>query len=252
LEKNNSEFGKELLDNMSTSILPIVSDSGSKMEMIGSSILLSTGQKSYIVTAAHVLGDSGHTKLHLLTEEKSIRIRCSLIHFDNQLDIAFSELNDELITFLKKTGKNCFPIDIEEPNDFDKKCLCAFGYPSSKCHYDSVRKKFEICLMEYFGEEVTQNIKFDKSDSLFDKHLLINFDKRRTKKPEKECKGYRPAPNPYGLSGGGLFKVYIYKDHQLFLLKGILIEWHKKDIKVIKALKTDALKEVISNFQFTG
>ena len=251
-QTTDSEFGKDLFKEMSQSILPIVAktDNG-KMEGVGSCTLLNTNEQNYIVSAAHILRDWGKYELYISTNEKFIAI--SSWSFDmteegNQdcdytLDLAFSkisEINTSLFEnhsaiLIEGYNKNTIP--------YDNEVLFAFGYPSSKIKYDKHKKQFKIVPFQYFGKEINDIKLYKESCSYEDDHLLINFVKRKTKIPNTN--GYTIAPDTYGISGGGLFRV-LFKDSkpEIFILEGILTEWHR-DLNLMKCARIAKVKQTI-------
>jgi hypothetical protein len=126
---------------------------------------------------------------------------------------------------------------------FDAELLFAFGYPSSKFDYNKHNNEYELTPFQYFGTEINESNLFKRSSSIVDDHLLIKFVKRKTKHPSKT--EFCIAPNPFGISGGGLFRVFMKNDHpEVFVLDGILTEWHC-NLSLMKCAKIQKVNKFI-------
>lgn len=250
----DSDLGKEFFKEMSRSILPIAAKTDKeKMKGVGSCTLLAIDDvHHYIVTVAHVLRKWGEYKLFIITETKSIEITWPFVmtnkkgeeNCDYSLDIAFSPITPELQNLLSENHV-CLLADGFNRNgvSFDDELLFAFGYPSSKITFDKQKKVFKLTPFQYFGKEINDSRLLERSCSIVGDHLLSNFVKRKTKKPQKE--EYIIAPDPYGISGGGLFRVFVKNDHpEIFVLEGILTEWHSS-LSLMKCAKSQKVKKII-------
>jgi len=251
----NSVIGKELLKKMSRSILPIVAktDNG-KMVGVGSCTLITVNNVNYIVTAAHVLRDWAKSSLYISTENKAIEITRPFVmteegnkDCDYTLDIAFSIIKPELYSLLSENHDTILLDGFNKDSIYyDEEQLFAFGYPSSKISFDKHKKEFKVAPFQYFGKEINNPNLYEKSCSYVDDHLLINFVKRKTKKPNTN--EYIIAPDTKGVSGGGLFRVLIKDRHpEIFILEGILTEWHR-NLSLMKCSRSGKVTEAISNW----
>jgi hypothetical protein len=255
---NDFEIDKELIKAMSRSILPIVAktDTG-KMKGVGSCTLLTVNNINYIVTAAHVLRDWGGYQLYLSIENKAIEITWPFImtkkgdkkcdytfNADYTLDVAFFPIIPELQDLLSE-DHDAISLDgfNKDTISYDQEVLFAFGYPTSKIGFDKHNKIFNVVPLQYFGKEIDDLNLYKKSCSYIDDHLLVNFVKRKTKNPSR--KNYVIAPDTKGLSGGGLFRVLLKDGHpELFILEGILTEWHR-DLSLLKSARSKKVREAI-------
>ena len=163
---------------------------------------------------------------------------------DYTLDLAYSPIIPELYDLWLDTQLSLSMDDCDiNTIDHDDKVLFAFGYPSSKIKYDKHKNEFKLTPFQYFCKVITDPKLYEKSCSCTNDHLLINFVKRKTKNLVTE--GYIIAPDTQGISGGGLFRVLLKDNHvEIFILEGILTEWHRS-LSLMKCSRSKEVKKAI-------
>ena len=225
---------------------------------IGSSLLLKVESLHFFVTAAHMIGWNKNTTLYIGGEKQLIKIEgeCQITHSnddrrnDDKYDVAFMKLNEDI---LSQMGNVRFILPHElDTNDMTSKgkAYLALGYPSTKNKsFSRYHKKVKLDPLVFIGNSADSYSYSDLEVSM-NTHLLIKFHKQKVK---DEYGKIMHAPDPFGMSGGGLWRLHDFRNVESISSKsgneklvGLLIEWHNAEAVMMAvriSLVIDAIKQ---------
>lgn len=214
---------------------------------LGSGVLLKHGDHHYIATAAHVLEPRKHTHVGVYTREKDFFevIDAHTIDID-LIDIAVWYIIPEHAAGIAPEDW-WYPIENslfnhrEEPLD---KYL-VFGFPAKKYKIDKktnaiTQYPFKFLTRGYSASPHTNHANYDPR-----LNFLMEFHKTKTRDVKS---GRREnAPDPYGMSGCGLWNF----NGNEFRLVGIMTEWKqpKEHIPALMGTRIEHVMRAITDFE---
>ena len=208
-------------------------DAAGNPEQFGTGVFLNVGDQYFLVTAAHVLDDNKDSTLYIPSNQSGNLVILEGASFksvadgedrnNDRTDVGVVVLKSDLVD---EIGRDSFlPAAMTDVDDIGKQgdIYIAMGYPAQKNgKVDLVKKNFKRRPASY-----TANILPDEKLAAIGvhrgSHLLLSFKKRHSRDTTgKDI----TAPDPYGMSGGPLWRFDIYTGQQpTSRLVGILIEW---------------------------
>ncbi len=224
-------------------------DPDNKPIPLGSGVLLKKNKNSYIVTAAHVVEDFKEKHIGVYTTKKDffeLGTVCKCTEIDDlvksSLDIAIWYIEPEIANDIAPNDwwydiKDCLPNHMES----DKSKYFIYGHPAKKTEIIDdtkaiIQYPFKFFTRGYSTSPHAKNAHFNPKYN-----LLLEFHKKKiadTKTGKRQV-----APNPYGISGCGLW----YLDRMKYRLVGIMTEWKNPtdNIPAFMATKIDYIIEAI-------
>lgn len=225
---------------------------------IASCVLIEIGSLHFFMSAAHVIDWNENTTLYIGGKDDLVQIEgeCYRTTIESgqrnsdKYDIAFMVLNIEII---EKLGDVRFILPHEvDPNDAARKgkAYFALGYPNSKNKNRSrFQKKIKLDPLIFTGTSA-ESYSYNKLKITDHTHLLIKYNKRKVK---DEFGKKMFAPDPWGISGGGVWRLHDFRQIESIgsklreeKLVGMLLEWHRSEA-VIMAVRISILIEAIKN-----
>ena len=208
-------------------------DAASNPEQFGTGVFLNVADQYFLVTAAHVLDDNKDSTLYIPSNKSGNLVTLEGPSFksiadggdrnNDRTDVGVVVLKPELVN---EIGRDSFlPVSMTDVDDTGKQgdIYIAMGYPAKKNEkVDLVKNTFKRSPASY-----TANILPDEKLAAIGvqrgSHLLLAFKKRHS----RDTAGRDiTAPDPYGMSGGPLWRFDIYTGQKpASRLVGILIEW---------------------------
>ncbi len=223
---------------------------------IGSSVLLKVEPLYFFVTAAHVIDFNEKTTLYIGGEKNLFQIEgeCYITRSgdkqrtNDKYDVAFMNFSDDILNQLGNI-RFILPHEIDK-NDIPSrgKAYLALGYPSSKNKsYSHYQKKVKLDPLIFTGNSA-ESYSYSNLGVSNNTHILIKFHKQKVK---DEHGKKMQAPDPYGMSGGGLWRLIDFRNVESIgsnslnaKLVGILIEWHKTEALMV-ALRLNLVIDAI-------
>ncbi|MGX9728327.1 MAG: S1 family peptidase [Candidatus Electronema sp. VV] len=206
----------------------------------GTGVYIRKGMRHFLVTANHVVKTNEPDRILLPTDIdsfSSIQVRASIATRDENADIALFEMLQPLTHFS--------PIDYKDICDLtDDACaIYMIGFPASRVSLDK-RKPIE------FEQRIILTKKVDNGTQHFE-----HFDERTNfvcdfKKKALNGNGKIVTfPDPYGMSGGGVFEPSYSKTNVLsgYTLVGIMTEWNPRKKRYIRCTKASLLRFMIDH-----
>lgn len=233
-----------------TKLLPAVGpvfvpDRRGEPEVIGSAVFLRVGPSHFVITAAHVTDRAGG-QVYVGGESRIVgisgqysRTLGSGAGSADPFDLAVLPLRDSEISELR----DCRFLNLEDCEIGERAIVgrpgsskyLLLGYPFSKQKglrddtvlLDSMKLLAEACP----DSEYTR---FGKNPA---GHLMIGFDKKRS----ANLNGVVTPPDPYGVSGGGIFRLrgWTGEEAETETLVAIAIEWTRRAGKSIIGTRID-------------
>lgn len=233
----------ELHELLIESVFPILQkDEYERFHIAGSSVFIEYRQAYYLVTASHVL--SAKYPLYISLDKETILLDRGLVRAEeDDIDLAILDLAlDKDISMALSAHK---PLSINEDDKIDHYSriqYLAFGFPATKFSHNKNGNIFDY-------KDVLSFISKESCDQIYDEigrnkrlHTVIDYVKNNQKRHDGTS---LIGVDPFGASGGGLFKLFVDENDHLILysLDGILIEWKKK--KAIVATRLPVLRGFI-------
>lgn len=221
---------ERLLPSLAAVIIPNERD---EPEVIGSGVFLRTGPSQFVITAAHVM-DQARGKMHIGGESRIVSVAGHYSHTlppdgstsraGDRFDLALVPLADREMEGLRDC--RFLGVDELEPRELvdlrpvvGSKYLL-LGYPCSK---QRVRDGVPHLEPLRFVGRARPLSEYRVRGWDPRRHLLIEYDRKRA----WNLAGRVTLPKPYGLSGGGLFRVrgWVGEEPEQETLVAIAIEY---------------------------
>ena len=236
----------KLSNLLSQHIVPLFADRrGGKPQLVGSSVLVSSETRSYLISAAHVFDElkAGH-ELFFYIEPKVIRkLSGNLLltkmppgadRKSDRLDLGVLNLQGPALPPYPKVQKHALPIGAFMPNALPRegKQYLLVGFPESKSRANPAARDLvsEPCS---FRNISAPGATFSKLAVTPGSHIVLSFDVKRTVAPNKEIRAF---PNPSGMSGSPIWLLYDEdgsNDPTQTSVVGIAIEHHKTERAIV-------------------
>lgn len=221
---------------------------GGDAELVGSGVLLRVGESEFVATAAHVMDIARH-QLHIGSETRIVHVKSEFSNTTSQdgnrdsdrFDLALIPLQKDEVAQME--GARFLSLDELEPSEApDHRPILGskyflLGFPATRQRrtvHDTVH--VDPLLFSARAMESAQYVERGWSEQ---QHLMIEYDK-------KQCwtvDGQITAPDPYGVSGGGLFRVrgWFGEEPETETLVALPIRYTGKTGKSIVATRVNVL-----------
>jgi hypothetical protein len=228
-------------------------------EQFGTGVYLCICDHYFLLTAAHVLDDltnstlyiAGYTTNELIAlEGESLRSVTDDGSRDNdRSDIGICRLGPDLVT---KIGAESFlpvsMVDVDDTGDAGATYI-AMGYPAKK----NTRLNYENKSVKRhpfsYTTKVLVNNELIKMGFHNSSHILVGYKKRHSRDSSGRD---TTAPNPFGMSGGPLWRFKTYSGKSFSRLVGILIEWKKESGGILAVRLPAVLASIARGFPELG
>ncbi len=217
---------------------------------LGSALLLRAGSKFFLITAAHVLNENNVGQVNLVThgEKRLLALKGYSLRTHvasgkpDQTDVGWLELSDAIV---QQIGSEQFltPEDIDvDDAGLPNSLYFAVGYPASRNKQkEKIPDAIEPKALVYAATLASDHV-YRKRQLMKETHLLVNFSKKKSSNSSNQR--VQP-PDPYGMSGGG---VWCYKTYGGSTspprLVGLLIEWYSSN-NVLVAVRMSLVFEAL-------
>ncbi len=224
-------------------------DSENKPKPLGSGILLQHGGNYYIATAAHVVEDIDKQHIGVYTRTKDffeLGTICKCANADDPqrsiLDIAIWYIEPEIVIDIA-------PLDwwydvndcLLNHKETQKSQYYIYGFPAKKIKINKDTKAIVQYPFKFFtrGYSASKHVKRVQFNPKY--NLLLEFHKKKI--IDVRTQKRQMAPDPYGISGCGLWFLIGLK----FRLVGIMTEWLTPTYKIpaFMATKIDYVIDAI-------
>jgi hypothetical protein len=225
-------------------------DDRGKPYLIGSSLLLSVGDKLLLVTAAHVLDWNKDTSLYvagpvkpILIEGDSYRTQPPKAGRDGDLaDVGIIDVSNipreqwSRYRVLTPAG-----LDVDDfPADHSLYGFAGFPVSRNRVYLTTIKPSSMACVVVASSPDAYARLELHPAT-----HFLGNFDRNRQ---VDSVKGLFTGPDPKGMSGGGVWRLGTPKEIATGTISecliGIGIE-HRKDDKVLLGVRVSAVVALI-------
>ncbi len=168
--------------------------------------------ESYLFTAQHVIDTAGENELVIAGDDGFLKLRGDRVTLGHTPGVAYDvcviRVHPEIASMLKTFYRFSEPNDVADVGEYDKLTLYAFlGYPHTRNkprpsavrevvaapHYYAVREFLDISKLRTPEKDAAAHFAMAAP---FKKATDINFNRRR-------------PPEPYGISGGGVWKIQL-------------------------------------------
>jgi hypothetical protein len=250
MDQNTFERESQVIARLSNHLLqhivPLFADRPSgRPQLVGSSVLVSSGTSFYLVSAAHVLDElkAGH-ELFFYIEPKTIRKLSGNLRLTkvppgedrklDRLDIGVLKLQGPTLPPYPGVRKYPLPISAFMVNALPReaKQYLLVGFPESKSRANPAVRDLasEPCSFRNVSCPVS---KYSELDVTPKHHIVLSFDVKQTVTPSKEIRAF---PNPRGMSGSPIWLLYDENgpnDPNQTPVVGIAIEHHKTERAIV-------------------
>jgi len=221
-----------------------------------SAVLLKIEGDHYLITAAHCLSQGGKTiQVSILDENGVPHLIKGLVAIQrgesDSIDVAVVKLSDKSVqavskayAFIDATCQVMLNDNIKHQTDY-----LIVGYPNSGTRIDNKKRKVRYSPLVHISQSASPEVctKLNVNHSV---SLLLSYNQRKSTFIER--KELNMAPDPIGISGGGLWYIPRYDlpavEGVQYLLCGVLVE-HYSNHNFVKATKTEAIIPLIQNLR---
>jgi len=223
----------------------LLTSNGEDLEFQGTGVYIRNGTRYFLATANHVIHGLDPSQVVVPTgigSFSSIQPRSCISTNEEKGDIALYELIEPLALFSY--------IDYENVRDLtvDGRHIYMMGFPATRVSRRSRGQiEFEQRIVltrpvkdghhhfRHFNERANFVCDFKKERVLNGKGNLVTF------------------PDPYGMSGGGVFEAFYSQAHTLLghTLVGIMTEWNPSKKRYIRCTRASVLLFMIDHLCFT-
>jgi hypothetical protein len=204
-----------------------IADEAGKPDLIASSLIIEVDEKSYLVTAAHVLKEvlSVGSPFLVGVNTKYLPIKGEFTYSvdepSDNFDVAFVELDKDMI---KSNNIKALPFEkLFQPSDKKPHIAFVHGFPNSKNKQAKALRNttaFRVKAYAYGGVIKNEDIEWSKYEKDPDTHICMSY---------ANTSDNNIPTHPRGISGGGLWVVpHVINDLDVKLY-GVFIEYYKKD-----------------------
>ncbi len=234
---------------------PLVVRVRGKFRLVGSSVVVQVDQDTFLFTAAHVLDEGAHTPLFigdtsglvgLDGEQTTTKMPSSGKREDDKIDVGLVKLS-------ASAREQLTDIAVLAVSDMDanettvhrtplRTHYLVMGFPASQANPSRSGNLVATKTFIYTATPTARDI-YKKLSFAEETHVIVDFDKNRTMNME----GQHVAPDPNGVSGGGIWTLGESFDiaAQHLKLIGIGIEWPREKAKVLVGTRVPLFFEVL-------
>jgi hypothetical protein len=239
--------------------------------LLGTGILFRVGKNYFLCSAAHVFDDfdsakelcDGKCKMATFGQGATVILRESTVRTPKAaddpkrkkdlIDLGLMKLEPSNV---EQIGRDRFltldQLDFQDAGSY-MSLYCALGYPETRNKLKWRRPGDEITPSPLvYSLQKSPPEQFQKYQLAKKQNLLVHFQKKHSKSNE----GLRiQAPDPHGMSGGGLWRYRRYNvlgtaDDPApdFKLVGVLIEWRKNPEGLLVTRTSQLRQFLVTNF----
>lgn len=215
-------------------------DQNHKPESLGSGVLIKHGEKHYIATAAHVLGNTEGDHIGVYTRKKDFFEIGTTCKSDPELiDVGVWYVEPDLAADMAPEDW-WYPIEesVSHHTEVDEEKYLIYGFPATKSSIDLDTKEIHQNPFKYLTRGYSSTPQAKKANVNEEISFLLEFHKDKIRDVRTNRREH--APQPYGMSGCGLW----YFDGIKFRLVGIMTEW-RQPIDKLPALKATKIEFVL-------
>lgn len=227
-------------------ILPLSTETDrGKPKLVGSSLLITSGTSSYLVSAAHVFDElkaghqlffyiEPHTKRKLSGEPRLTKLPDGENRNGDRLDVGVLKLEGPALPPYPMVEKYPLVIGALMPNALPRegKQYLLVGFPESKSRTNPVAR--ELTSKPYSLRSISvPTTEYAELGVSPQSHIVLSFDRKRTVGPDNQI---REFPEPSGTSGSPVWLLYDENgpnDPDQTPIVGIAIEHHKKHHAIV-------------------
>ncbi len=226
-----------------------------KFRLVGSSVMVQVDQDTFLFTAAHVLDEGAHTPLFigdtsglvgLDGEQTTTILPSSGKREEDKIDVGLVKLSAsarEQLTDIAALAVS--ELDANETTVHTtplRTHYLVMGFPASKANPFHSGHSVAAGTFIYTATPAAREI-YKKLSFAEETHVIVDFDKNRT----MNMRGQLVAPDPKGVSGGGIWTLGESFDitAQHLKLIAIGIEWPRKQAKVLVGTRVPLFFEAL-------
>jgi hypothetical protein len=223
-------------------------------ELKASCILFSIDTVHLLITASHVFENLEGSAIYLGGASRLVHIKGQ--HFrtkpsgtavDDKYDLAFTEIDADTLTEIGNV--RFLHSDDVDPNDIAAKkyLYLILGYPETKNRRMDYERLKAILKPFIFASNTPEPAIYQQLNFPEESHILLNFDRKNITDKDHRV---TIAPDPHGLSGGGIWRIRDYSNVGSIAgpsnkkLVGIITEW-KPEMKLIIGVRISCIIEGI-------
>lgn len=221
---------------------------------IGSGVLVEYMGRHFLASAGHVVTESKDGSNHigvLVGNNAYIELGDSKYAYDTHqslerlVDLGVWEIPTEFLNdFIGLTFFQLTDLNTENVDDPSALYIC-HGYPVRNTRVEIPSGDVRIDDFRILTQSVSNSRFSKRAIHNPDYNILLQFNRDKL---ESLSSGLRvSAPKPYGVSGGGVWKIY---PNGSYMLAGILTEWKcpEEKLPLLMATKVDELIYLLSTF----
>lgn len=247
-----------LITLLARNIVPLFRDVQGRPSLVGTGLLVSAGERSFLVSAAHVFDglDAGGELYFYIGPRTRRRLSGRLRKTNNPpgdpryqkapLDVGVLLLTGPWLPPYPQVDKCCLSVTALMPSALPRqgKHYLVTGFPSSKSRPNPVGRNMTPKI--YAFHNLSAQPKVYAQLGMSDKtHLLISFDRKRSAFPDKRIATF---PDPRGMSGAPVWLLFDENgpnDPAQTPVVGVAIE-HRRNEHVIVATDVELVAALIS------
>ena len=241
---DSEEIPKKVLTSVREVLVPrvlalthpvVAQHSGGNLELLGSGVVVDTGQARYVLTASHLINRLGGARLMIGVGNEMHEVRGRRWCVTTAGVMSGSDRDRADVTVIRVDGALAaeYPpeavtplaaVEIDPAPDIRNPVLL-LGYPCSKNTRAFRDQAFEATSYAVIANEIDPaEYKALVTDRY--SHLALSLDRKDVWQPE----GGRTAPSLNGLSGSGVWRMQVYGEQPAssLWLAGVFIEHYQK------------------------
>lgn len=257
-EARESRAVTRLITLLARNIVPLFRDVRGRPSLVGTGLLVSAGERSFLVSAAHVFDDldAGGELYFYIGPSTRRRLAGRLRKTSNPpgdlrnqkalLDVGVLLLTGPGLPPYPQVDKCCLSVTALTPSALPRqgKQYLITGFPSSKSRPNPVGRNVTSKVYAFRNASAQPNIyaRLGMSDRT---HILVSFDRKRSVSSDKRVATF---PDPRGMSGAPVWLLFDENgpnDPAQTPVVGVAIE-HRRDEHVIVATDVEMVAALIS------
>lgn len=243
----------EALPQIDRCTCQIFSEENQEFKPCASGVFIELEEKWFLFTAAHVFDNENEILWVRMGSKKFIKLQGNITvnevinRKNDNIDLGIMELYSQTINYLKESfipiTKNELGINSEIKLLPD---YLVFGYPVTKSKVNSFKNTIKISPFVYNTipavEDIYSKLQYDKAQN-----ILLKYDKKNFY--NYESNSFSVGPDPYGISGGGVWHVAMNINPEsitpVIKLVSILTDWSIKNKKYWISTRIDIFTETL-------
>ena len=204
VRKHRERRTSELKRRVEESIRPVlVEDEEGRAQMVGSCVLLVVHDRIFAISADHVFKESRRALMYLGIGSELVGLKHDIVRGrtpDLETDVGITEVTDLIPSEL--SGERLHSVIDADPNEIcsDGQIYIGFGFPGTRVDLDARKRHVEAKGISSSGTGMAGHCEALGFTPFT--HVAMVFSKRKMWTGDT----IQRAPDPYGMSGGGLFR----------------------------------------------